>query len=124
MERFAFKGLKALSEILIRLLPDRKLKTLLQRPLNSIPETKDGYSLLLFWYWEECLKQRYERFVNALDESSKDMLPELKDKALKGGGNDNGDDNSGAISVAAKVKAGGSNQSLGASDKVKKAHKA
>ncbi|EOA34544.1 hypothetical protein CARUB_v10022090mg [Capsella rubella] len=82
-KRFAFKGLKALSEILIRLLPDRKLKTLLQRPLNSIPENKDGYSLLLFWYWEDCLKQRYERFVNALDESSKDMLPELKDKALK-----------------------------------------
>ncbi|KAF8111259.1 hypothetical protein N665_0076s0243 [Sinapis alba] len=82
-KRFAFKGLKALSEILIRLLPDRKLKTLLQRPLNSIPENKDGHSLLLFWYWEECLKQRYERFVNALDESSKDMLPELKDKALK-----------------------------------------
>ncbi|KAL1203743.1 Protein SLOW WALKER 2 [Cardamine amara subsp. amara] len=82
-KRFAFKGLKALSEILIRLLPDRKLKTLLQRPLNSIPENKDGYSLLLFWYWEECLKQRYERFVTALDESSKDMLPELKDKALK-----------------------------------------
>ncbi|CAH8359277.1 unnamed protein product [Eruca vesicaria subsp. sativa] len=82
-KRFAFKGLKALSEILIRLLPDRKLKTLLQRPLNSIPENKDGYSLLMFWYWEECLKQRYERFVNALDESSKDMLPELKDKALK-----------------------------------------
>ncbi|ESQ27942.1 hypothetical protein EUTSA_v10018056mg [Eutrema salsugineum] len=82
-KRFAFRGLKALSEILIRLLPDRKLKTLLQRPLNSIPENKDGYSLLLFWYWEECLKQRYERFVTALDESSKDMLPELKDRALK-----------------------------------------
>ncbi|KFK41662.1 hypothetical protein AALP_AA2G156700 [Arabis alpina] len=82
-KRFAFKGLKALSEILIRLLPDRKLKSLLQRPLNSIPENKDGYSLLLFWYWEDCLKQRYERFVNALDESSKDMLPELKDRALK-----------------------------------------
>ncbi|KAL9311515.1 hypothetical protein AtNW77_Chr1g0073841 [Arabidopsis thaliana] len=97
-KRFAFKGLKALSEILIRhiflthtmsygfmcqLLPDRKLKSLLQRPLNIIPENKDGYSLLLFWYWEDCLKQRYERFVTALDESSKDMLPELKDKALK-----------------------------------------
>uniref|UniRef100_A0A1J3K4C8 CCAAT/enhancer-binding protein zeta n=1 Tax=Noccaea caerulescens TaxID=107243 RepID=A0A1J3K4C8_NOCCA len=82
-KRFAFKGLKALSEIFIRLLPDRKLKTLLQRPLNSIPETKDGYSVLLFWYWEECLKQRYERLVSALDESSKDMLPELKDRALK-----------------------------------------
>ncbi|CAA7052467.1 unnamed protein product [Microthlaspi erraticum] len=82
-KRFAFKGLKALSEIFIRLLPDRKLKTLLQRPLNSIPENKDGYSVLLFWYWEECLKQRYERLVSALDESSKDMLPELKDRALK-----------------------------------------
>lgn len=43
-----------------RLLPDRKLKSLFQHPLDSLPETKDGYSLLLFWYWEECLKQRYE----------------------------------------------------------------
>lgn len=41
------------------LLPDRKLKTLVQRPLDNLPETKDGYSLLLFWYYEECLKQRY-----------------------------------------------------------------
>lgn len=41
------------------LLPDRKLKTLFQRPLNHVPDTKDGNSLLLLWYWEECLKQRY-----------------------------------------------------------------
>ncbi|KAG5391900.1 hypothetical protein IGI04_021863 [Brassica rapa subsp. trilocularis] len=34
------------------------------------------------------------------------------------------DDNSGAVSVAAKVKAGGSSQDEGASDKVKKARKA
>ncbi|BBG98745.1 CCAAT-binding factor [Prunus dulcis] len=65
------------------LLPDRKLKSLLQRPLDNVPETKDGYSLLLLWYWEECLKQRYERFVFALEEASRDMLPELKNKALK-----------------------------------------
>ncbi|XWS16115.1 hypothetical protein CRYUN_Cryun34aG0057900 [Craigia yunnanensis] len=65
------------------LLPDRKLKTLLQRPVNDLPETKDGYSLLLFWYWEDCLKQRYERFVIAVEEASRDLLPALKDKAVK-----------------------------------------
>lgn len=48
------------------LLPDRKLKTLFQRPLNCLPESKDGYSLLLFWYWEECLKQRYVLSLLAL----------------------------------------------------------
>uniref|UniRef100_A0A6N2K4S6 CCAAT-binding factor domain-containing protein n=1 Tax=Salix viminalis TaxID=40686 RepID=A0A6N2K4S6_SALVM len=72
-----------LSYPLTSLLPDRKLKTLLQRPLYNVPETKDGYSLLLFWYWEDCLKQRYERFVFALEEASRDMLPALKDKSLK-----------------------------------------
>lgn len=44
--------------VVIRLLPDRKLKTLVQRPINHLPETKDGYSLLLLWYWEEILKLR------------------------------------------------------------------
>ncbi|KAL2336371.1 hypothetical protein Fmac_010817 [Flemingia macrophylla] len=83
-KRHALTGFEALQELFIAsLLPDRKLKTLMQRPLNHIPETKDGYSLLLFWYWEECLKQRYERFVVALEEASRDMLPALKNKALK-----------------------------------------
>ncbi|EEF30251.1 conserved hypothetical protein [Ricinus communis] len=83
-KRHALTGFEALKELFISsLLPDRKLKTLLQRPVNSLPETKDGYSLLLFWYWEDCLKQRYERFVSALEEASRDMLPILKDKALK-----------------------------------------
>ncbi|KAG2238687.1 hypothetical protein Bca52824_092081 [Brassica carinata] len=41
-----------------------------------------------------------------------------------GGEDDNGDDNSGGISVAAKVKAGGISQAEGASDKMKKACKA
>ncbi|GAB4841942.1 auxilin-like clathrin-binding protein required for normal clathrin function [Ancistrocladus abbreviatus] len=83
-KRHALTGFEALKELFIQsLLPDRKLKTLFQRPLEDLPETKDGYSLLLFWYWEECLKSRYERFVSALEEASRDMLPILKDKALK-----------------------------------------
>ncbi|XP_027907299.1 CCAAT/enhancer-binding protein zeta [Vigna unguiculata] len=83
-KRHALTGFEALQELFIAsLLPDRKLKTLIQRPLKHLPETKDGYSLLLFWYWEECLKQRYERFVTALEEASRDMLPALKNKALK-----------------------------------------
>lgn len=83
-KRHALTGFEALKELFVSsLLPDRKLKTLIQQPVNHLPETKDGYSLLLFWYWEECLKQRYERFVFALEEASRDMLPILKDKALK-----------------------------------------
>ncbi|XP_042482910.1 CCAAT/enhancer-binding protein zeta isoform X2 [Macadamia integrifolia] len=83
-KRHALTGFEALSELFLSsLLPDRKLKTLVQRPLNQLPESKDGYSLLLFWYWEECLKLRYERFIFALEEASRDMLPVLKDKSLK-----------------------------------------
>ncbi|XP_010033666.2 CCAAT/enhancer-binding protein zeta [Eucalyptus grandis] len=83
-KRHALTGFEVLKELFISsLLPERKLKTLLQRPLNHLPETKDGYSLLLFWYWEDCLKQRYERFIVALEEASRDMLPILKDKALR-----------------------------------------
>ncbi|GJN14287.1 hypothetical protein PR202_gb01090 [Eleusine coracana subsp. coracana] len=83
-KRYAFTGFDALKELfLMRLLPDRKLKSLIQRPLDRLPETKDGYSLLLFWHWEDCLKQRYEKFVIALEDAVKDMLPNLKDKAMK-----------------------------------------
>nr|CAD1838289.1 unnamed protein product [Ananas comosus var. bracteatus] len=83
-KRYAFTGFEALKELFLsRLLPDRKLKCLFQRQLDVLPETKDGFTLLLFWYWEECLKQRYEKFVIALEEAVKDMLPNLKDKAMK-----------------------------------------
>ncbi|WMV22535.1 hypothetical protein MTR67_015920 [Solanum verrucosum] len=83
-KRHALAGLEALKELFVSsLLPDRKLKTLFQRPIDHIPDTKDGYSLLLFWYWEECLKQRYERYIIALEEASRDVLDILKDKALK-----------------------------------------
>ncbi|KAK9290330.1 hypothetical protein L1049_008497 [Liquidambar formosana] len=83
-KRHAFMCFEALKELFkSSLLPDRKLKVLLQRPLNNISESKDGNSLLLFWYWEECLKLRYKSFIIALEEASRDVLPELKDKALK-----------------------------------------
>ncbi|KAL9228490.1 hypothetical protein vseg_004067 [Gypsophila vaccaria] len=83
-KRHALTAFEALKELFIEsLLPDRKLKTLFQQPLNHLPETKDGNSLLLFWYWEDCLKSRYERFVVALEEASRDMLRILKDKSLK-----------------------------------------
>ncbi|CAN6210434.1 unnamed protein product [Urochloa humidicola] len=83
-KRYAFTGFDALKELfLMRLLPDRKLKSLIQRPLDILPETKDGYSLLLFWHWEDCLKQRYKKFVMSLEDAVKDMLPNLKDKAMK-----------------------------------------
>ncbi|XP_057459449.1 protein SLOW WALKER 2-like [Actinidia eriantha] len=83
-KRHALTGFEALKELFISsLLPDRKLKTLFQQHINHLPESKDGYSLLLFWHWEECLKQRYERFIAAIEEASRDMLPILKDKALK-----------------------------------------
>ncbi|KAK9150753.1 hypothetical protein Syun_009062 [Stephania yunnanensis] len=83
-KRHALSGFESLKELFLSsLLPDRKLKPLIQRPLDQLPESKDGNSLLLFWHWEDCLKQRYERFVFALEEASRDMLPILKDKALK-----------------------------------------
>ncbi|XAR49854.1 hypothetical protein NMG60_11004014 [Bertholletia excelsa] len=83
-KRHALTGFEALKELFLSsLLPDRKLKTLFQRPLHRLPESRDGNSLLLFWHWEECLKQRYESYVVALEDASKDMLPILKDKALK-----------------------------------------
>ncbi|KAI3716394.1 hypothetical protein L6452_23714 [Arctium lappa] len=83
-KRYAFTGFEALKEMFISsLLPDRKLRTLFQEPLNYLPDSKDGNSLLLFWHWEECLKQRYERYIFALEEASRDVLATLKDKALK-----------------------------------------
>ncbi|XP_047341248.1 protein SLOW WALKER 2 [Impatiens glandulifera] len=83
-KRHALTGFEALKELFTSsLLPDRKLKTLFQRPLYNVSDTKDGNSLLLFWYWEECLKERYERFVISIEEASRDLLPILKDKALK-----------------------------------------
>ncbi|CAI9114481.1 OLC1v1015212C1 [Oldenlandia corymbosa var. corymbosa] len=83
-KRHALTAFEVLKELFISsLLPDRKLKTLFQQPLNLLSETKDGYSLLLFWYFEDCLKERYKRFVSAVEEASRDVLAILKDKAVK-----------------------------------------
>ncbi|EPS70469.1 hypothetical protein M569_04290, partial [Genlisea aurea] len=82
-KRHAFAAFQSLQEIFLILLPDRKLKALYQRPLNHLPENKEGYSLLLFWYWEESLKDRYERFVSALEEASVDTVTDLKNLSLK-----------------------------------------
>ncbi|KAL9256001.1 SLOW WALKER 2-like protein [Drosera capensis] len=83
-KRHALTAFEALKELFIQsLLPDRKFKALFQQPLSHLSDTKDGNSLLLFWYWEDCLKSRYERFISALEEASRDMLAILKDKALK-----------------------------------------
>ncbi|KAH6773344.1 CCAAT-binding factor [Perilla frutescens var. frutescens] len=82
-KRHAFTAFEALKEMFLILLPDRKLKTLIQRPLNHLSDTKDGYSLLLFWHWEQCLKERYEHFISALQEASLDVIVRLKSMALK-----------------------------------------
>jgi hypothetical protein len=65
------------------LLPDRKLKFLAQQPLRLLYNSKEAASLLLYWYWEDCLKHRYERFVVALEEATKDTQPFLREKSLK-----------------------------------------
>ncbi|WZZ50707.1 hypothetical protein YC2023_050814 [Brassica napus] len=56
-----------------------------------------------------------------LNERDREPQPAFVDN---GGDDDNGDDNPGAVSVPAKVEAGGSSQAEGASDMVKKARKA
>ncbi|KAL0771583.1 hypothetical protein Bca101_036734 [Brassica carinata] len=59
--------------------------------------------------------------VGFLNERDREPQPAFVDN---GGDDDNGDDNPGAVSVPAKVEAGGSSQAEGASDMVKKARKA
>ncbi|KAH9540177.1 hypothetical protein CY35_15G097300 [Sphagnum magellanicum] len=83
-KRQAAIGMDALKEIfLASLLPDRKLKFLAQQPLRLLYNSKEAASLLLYWYWEDCLKHRYERFVVALEEATKDTQPFLREKSLK-----------------------------------------
>ncbi|XP_024383278.1 protein SLOW WALKER 2 [Physcomitrium patens] len=83
-KRHAAIGIDALKELFLSsLLPDRKLKYLNQQPLSSLASSKEGSTLLLYWYFEDCVKRRYERFVGALEEATKDTLSFLKEKALK-----------------------------------------
>ncbi|KAI5063062.1 hypothetical protein GOP47_0021609 [Adiantum capillus-veneris] len=84
-KRHAAMGIDALKELFVTsLLPDRKLKFLMQQPLDAqLQDTQEADGVLFLWYWEDCLKQRYEQFVVSLEEASKDNLPFLKEKALK-----------------------------------------
>ncbi|MCO5553080.1 hypothetical protein L7F22_006601 [Adiantum nelumboides] len=83
-KRHAGMGIDALKELFVTsLLPDRKLKFLVQQPLQQLEDTEAADGVLFLWYWEDCLKQRYEQFVASLEEASKDNLPFLKEKAVK-----------------------------------------
>ncbi|KAH7422635.1 hypothetical protein KP509_12G018100 [Ceratopteris richardii] len=83
-KRHAAMGIDALKELLLSsLLPDRKLKSLTQQPLKAQSDSQEVDVLLLLWYWEDCLKQRYGQFIASLEEASKDNLLFLKEKAVK-----------------------------------------
>ncbi|XP_024524800.1 CCAAT/enhancer-binding protein zeta [Selaginella moellendorffii] len=83
-KRHALSGLDVLKELFIMsLLPDRKLTYFARQPLATLPETKEGAILLLWWFWEDCIKERYEKFVNAVIEGTKDALVYLKLKTVK-----------------------------------------
>eukprot|EP00798_Chlamydomonas_sp_ICE-L_P018712 gene18712-25235_t len=78
------QAIEALQELFLAvMLPDRKLKYLEQQPLKSLPEGKAGQRQLLFWACEDAIKRRYNMFVTALEECSKDNLDFLKEKATK-----------------------------------------
>ncbi|CAM6129014.1 unnamed protein product [Calypogeia fissa] len=83
-KRHAATGIDALKELfMFNLLPDRKLKYFAQQPVESLPQNKERASTLMEWIWEDCLKHRYEKYVLALEEATKDTLSFLKEKALK-----------------------------------------
>lgn len=50
---------------------------------QSLPEGKAGAKYLLWWYTEDQIKVRYNLFLGALEEASKDNLEFVKDKATK-----------------------------------------
>eukprot|EP00850_Spirogloea_muscicola_P010284 SM000060S19616 [mRNA] locus=s60:111234:119561:- [translate_table: standard] len=79
-KRQAAAAMDALRELI---LPDRKLRALSQQPLALLPSGEAGQRLLLFWAFEDYLKERYEQFVYAVEAATKDSLPFYKDKALK-----------------------------------------
>ena len=46
---------------------------------------KEGSKRLLYWYIEDAIKRRYNLFVTALEECSRDNLEFLKEKSTKVG---------------------------------------
>ncbi|CAB4041526.1 CCAAT enhancer-binding zeta-like, partial [Paramuricea clavata] len=74
---------------LVNLLPDdRKLKRFSEFPLTSAPQKtnqsgRDAWNRkLIFWYFEDQLKQRYERFVLGLERLLHDNLENVRNKVL------------------------------------------
>mmetsp|Transcript_8714 Transcript_8714/g.18540 ORF Transcript_8714/g.18540 Transcript_8714/m.18540 type:complete len:1163 (-) Transcript_8714:938-4426(-) len=77
-------ALEALQELFLTvLLPDRRLRTLEQQPIKSLPAGKAGHKHLLLWCVEDAIKRRYGMFITALEECSRDNLDFLKEKATK-----------------------------------------
>ncbi|CAH1979936.1 unnamed protein product [Acanthoscelides obtectus] len=73
-----------LSDILI---PTRKLKPFHQRPLSALKEMSSEVSgkrrkLLVYWYFEDQLKEIYTSFVIALNSVGHDTVESNKDKAV------------------------------------------
>ncbi len=53
------QAIDSLQELFLAvLLPDRRLRTLEQQPLASLPEGKEGAKYLLWWYLEDQIKVR------------------------------------------------------------------
>ena len=77
-------ALDALKEIWLEvLLPERKLNFFEQQPLGAIKSGKDHDRALLYWAYEDALKQRYAAFIESLDGLSRDNLEFVKDRAAK-----------------------------------------
>merc|ERR1711933_82065 len=66
------------------LLPDRKLCSLEQQPAISYTLYRKSFSkqLLLYFYFEECVKQRYSKFVKILRELTLNHVDYVKSKSL------------------------------------------
>lgn len=77
--------LDALAELFATvLLPDRRLRFFEQQPLAALTPGVRGDDLaLLYLHFEDCMKKRYARFVDALEEGSKDNLDFVKDKSVR-----------------------------------------
>ena len=52
-------AIDALRELFtVALLPDRRLRSLDQQPLASLPPGREGARRLLYWHLEDCIKKR------------------------------------------------------------------
>ncbi|XP_052742674.1 CCAAT/enhancer-binding protein zeta [Bicyclus anynana] len=79
----------ALSELLISelLIPDAKLRTFEQHPLDKIDEITSGNkqarrNILKLWYYEDQLKELYGTYVEALNKFAHDSVDANKEKSV------------------------------------------